>query len=171
MTPEPRIALCPGTYDPVTYGHLDIVERAARLFERVVVAVVQGSVRKRPMFTAEERIAFLRQSVAHLDNVSVEGFSSLVTSYARATGAFVVVKGLRAISDFDYEFQMAQINRHLDPDVETVYLPASAKYSFLSSSGVREVAVWGGKVDDWVPEHVAAALRERTARRGSDVED
>jgi pantetheine-phosphate adenylyltransferase len=168
---EPRVALCPGTYDPVTYGHLDIIERAARVFDRVLVAVVQGSVRKRPMFTAEERIGFVRRSVAHLDNVSVEGFSSLVTSYARQTGALVVVKGLRAISDFDYEFQMAQINRHLDPGVETVYLPASAKYSFLSSSGVREVATWGGKVDDWVPEHVAAALRERTGPHGTDAEE
>jgi pantetheine-phosphate adenylyltransferase len=171
VSTPPRIALCPGTYDPVTYGHLDIIERAARVFDRVLVGVVQGSVKKRPMFTAEERIAMVRRSVAHLGNVDVDGFRTLVTSYARESGALVVVKGLRAISDFDYEFQMAQINRHLDPDVETVYLPASARFSFLSSSGVREVATWGGRVDDWVPEHVATALKERAGRRGSDGED
>lgn len=159
-----RLALCPGTYDPVTFGHLDIIERAARIFDAVIVSIVQGSDRKRPMFTVDERIAMVRQGVAHLDNVSVKSFHTLVTSHARETGALVLVKGLRAISDFDYEFQMAQINKHLDPDIETVYLPASAKYSFISSSGVREVAVWGGRVDDWVPPHVATALRERANR-------
>jgi pantetheine-phosphate adenylyltransferase len=161
---SPRLALCPGTYDPVTYGHLDIIERAARIFDQVIVSVVQGSVKKRPMFTEQERIALVQESVAHLGNVSVQSFHTLVTKHAREVGALVVVKGLRAISDFDYEFQMAQINKHLDPDIETVYLPASAKYSFISSSGVREVAVFGGRVDDWVPGHVAAALRERAKR-------
>jgi pantetheine-phosphate adenylyltransferase len=166
----PRVAICPGTYDPVTYGHLDIVERAARLFDRVVVSVVEGSVKKRPLFDAEERQSLIRMSVAHLDNVEVQVFNCLVIEHARRVGALVVVKGLRAISDFDYEFQMAQINRHLDREIDTVYLPASAHWSFLSSSGVREVAAWGGSVDDWVPPHVAAALRDRahrTARTGS----
>ena len=160
-----RIAMCPGTYDPVTFGHLDIVERAARIFDTVYVSVVQGSARKRPMFTAQERIAFVERSVEHLDNVLVRGFNSLVTEHARELGALVVVKGLRAISDFDYEFQMAQINRHLGAEIETVYIPASSRFSFLSSSGVREVAAWGGSVDDWVPAHVAEALRERSAER------
>jgi pantetheine-phosphate adenylyltransferase len=159
--PETRVALCPGTYDPVTYGHLDIVERAARIFDEVVVAVVEGSHRKAPMFTAAERIEFVRLSIGHLDNVQVHGFNSLVTEHARRIGALVVVKGLRAISDFDYEFQMAQINKHLDPEVETVYLPALPRFSFLSSSVVREVAAWGGDVDKWVPPHVAEALRAR----------
>jgi pantetheine-phosphate adenylyltransferase len=162
-----RIALCPGTYDPVTYGHLDIIERAARVFDEVVVAVLEGSHRKTPMFSAEERIGFVRQSVGYLDNVQVHGFNSLVTEHARRLGALVVVKGLRAISDFDYEFQMAQINKHLDPGVETVYLPASPRYSFLSSSGVREVAAWGGPVDDWVPPHVAEAFRARREGRSA----
>jgi pantetheine-phosphate adenylyltransferase len=166
-----RVALCPGTYDPVTYGHLDIIERAARIFDEVVVAVTEGSYRKVPLFSAEERKDFLRTSVAdlNLDNVQVQGFKSLVTEYARQLGALVVVKGLRAISDFDYEFQMAQINRHLDPEVETVYLPASPSYSFLSSSGVREVAAWGGSVDDWVPPHVAEAFRARREGAPSSV--
>ncbi len=162
---HPRIAICPGTYDPVTLGHLDIIERAAGLFDEVVVSVVTGSVRKRPMFDAEERLAFLESSVAHLDNVRVEGFNCLVTEHARSVGASVVVKGLRAISDFDYEFQMAQINRHLAAEIETVYLPASPQFSFISSSGVREVATWGGPVDDWVPAQVATALRERSRLR------
>jgi len=156
-----RIAVCPGTYDPVTYGHIDIIARAATLFDEVVVAVTTGSFKKRPMFDADERIAFVRSSVAHLENVRVEGFDSLITEYAQSLGASAMVKGLRAISDFDYEFQMAQLNRHLAADVETVYLPASPKYSFVSSSGVREVAAWGGSVDDWVPAHVAEALRAR----------
>ena len=163
---SPRVAVCPGTYDPITLGHVDIIERASRIFDTVIVSVVEGSTRKTTMFSAEERIALARESVRHLDNVSVEGFNTLVTRHARDAGALVVVKGLRAISDFDYEFQMAQLNKHLDPEVETVYLPASAKYSFLSSSGVREVALWGGRVVDWVPDHVAAALRERANRTG-----
>lgn len=156
-----RVALCPGTYDPITLGHVDIIERAARLFGEVVVSVVASSVRKSTLFGPEERIALARESVAHLENVRVAGFDTLVTEHARAVGASVVVKGLRAISDFDYEFQMAQINRHLAGEIETVYLPASPQFSFLSSSGVREVATWGGPVDDWVPPPVAVALRRR----------
>jgi pantetheine-phosphate adenylyltransferase len=162
-----RIAVCPGTYDPVTNGHVDIIERAARLFDELVVSVTTGSEKKLPLFDAEERIAMVEQSVAHLDNVRVEGFNSLIIEHARDLGASVLVKGLRAISDFDYEFQMAQLNRHLAAEIETVYLPASSRYSFISSSGVREVAAWGGAVDDWVPVHVAHALRARH-RRGPD---
>jgi pantetheine-phosphate adenylyltransferase len=156
-----RVAICPGTYDPVTYGHLDIVERASRIFDEVIVSVTDGSFKKRPMFTTPERISFVRDGVRHLDNVRVEGFNTLVTEHARAVGACAMVKGLRAISDFDYEFQMAQINKHLAAEIETVYLPASPRFSFISSSGVREVAAWGGAVDAWVPPHVALALRER----------
>lgn len=156
-----RIAICPGTYDPVTFGHIDIIARAATLFAEVVVCVTAGSVKKTPLFTAEERIDFVARSVTHLPNVRVEGFNSLVTQHARDIGASVMVKGLRAISDFDYEFQMAQLNRHLAAEIETVYLPASPEFSFVSSSGVREVAAWGGSVDDWVPPFVAEALRVR----------
>lgn len=163
-TDSPRLALCPGTYDPITFGHLDIIERAARIFDRVIVSIVQGSDRKHPMFSVDERIALVSEAVAHLPTVSVRSFHMLVTAHAREAGAVALVKGLRAISDFDYEFQMAQINKDLDPDIETVYLPASAKYSFISSSGVREVAVWGGRVDHWVPAHVAEALRKRAVR-------
>jgi pantetheine-phosphate adenylyltransferase len=153
--------MCPGTYDPVTYGHIDVIERASRLFDLVVVSVVIGSRKKTPMFSGEERIAFVRESVTHLDNVEVQGFNVLVVEHAREIGACAIVKGLRAISDFDYEFQMAQINRHLASEIDTVYLPASSRFSFLSSSGIREIADWGGAVEDWVPPHVAEALRER----------
>lgn len=164
-----RIGVCPGTYDPVTFGHIDIIERASRLLDELVVSVTTGSVKKEPLFDAEERIAFVEQSVVHLDNVRVEGFNSLITEHARDLGASVLVKGLRAISDFDYEFQMAQLNRHLAAEIETVYLPASPQYSFVSSSGVREIAAWGGAVDDWVPPHVAQALRARHRRGPSPV--
>ena len=158
---EPTLAICPGTYDPITYGHVDIVERAAGLFSELIVCVTTGSFKKQPLFDAETRIALVQEAVAHLTNVRVAGFNTLITEFARGVGASVMVKGLRAISDFDYEFQMAQLNRQLAPEVETVYLPASPQFSFISSSGVREVAAWGGAVDDWVPPHVAAALRAR----------
>ncbi len=158
-------AVCPGTYDPVTNGHLDVIRRASGLFEQVVVCVTAGSVKKSPLFSAEERIAMVEESVRDIANVRVTGFNSLITEFARGLGASVLVKGLRAISDFDYEFQMAQLNRHLAAEVETVYLPASTHYSFVSSSGVREVAAWGGAVDDWVPAHVAEALRARFGGR------
>jgi pantetheine-phosphate adenylyltransferase len=162
-----RAALCPGTYDPVTLGHLDIVERAAVLFDQLIVGVAMASTRKEPMFSAADRVEFVRESVAHLDNVRVEGFNTLVTEFARRCGARALVKGIRAISDFDHEFQMAQINKRLAPEIETVYLPASAKFSFLSSSGVREIAAWGGPVESWVPPHVAVALAERFGAPGS----
>ncbi len=159
-----RLAICPGTYDPVTLGHVDIIERASRLFDTLIVSVTDGSFKKRPIFSTAERIAFVEESVAHLENVEVRPLGDLVVRHAQDAGALAMVKGLRAISDFDYEFQMAQINKHLAEDIETIYLPASAKYSFISSGGVREVAAWGGPVDDWVPPHVAAALRERMQR-------
>jgi pantetheine-phosphate adenylyltransferase len=161
-----RLAICPGTYDPITLGHLDVIERAAILFDRVIVGVSEGSRKKEPWFDGPERIDLATEAVAHLPNVTVEGFNALVVEFARQSGAVAIVKGLRAISDFDYEFQMAQFNKHLAADIETVYLPASAQYSFLSSSGIREVAAWGGNVDAWVPRHVATALSERRALSG-----
>jgi len=166
MPMSDRLAICPGTYDPITLGHVDVIERAAKLFDRVIVGVTESSRKKEPWFDGQQRIALAAQAVEHVPNVSVEGFNCLVTQFAQQSGAVAVVKGLRAISDFDYEFQMAQFNKHLAADIETVYLPASAQYSFLSSSGVREVAAWGGRVDAWVPHHVATALSERRALSG-----
>lgn len=164
MSTQGRTAMCPGTYDPVTYGHLDVVERAARLFDTVVISVAEGSTKKQPLFTAEERKALLRKSVEHLENVEVHGFRRLVTDHAREVGAVAIVKGVRTAADFDYENQMAQFNRHLAHEIETVFLPASPEWAFLSSSGVREAAAWGASVDGWVPPHVADALRDRIGR-------
>lgn len=154
-------AVCPGTYDPVTEGHLDIIRRAAVLFEQVIVGVVTHSPRKDTLFSAEERIALLEESLDGSDNIKVEIFDILLVDFAHKWGARALVKGLRAISDFEYEFQMAQLNRKLAPDLETVYLMASPEYSFLSSSGVKEIAKYGGKVDDLVPPAVAARLAAR----------
>ena len=162
-----RIAVCPGTYDPVTNGHLDIIGRAARVFDRVVVGVVNQPVRKQTtLFSAEERKAFIEDAVARngIDNVEVTVFSNLLVELAREQGAGAIVKGLRAISDFEYEFEMNQLNRKLAPDIESVYIIASPDYSFLSSTGVKEMATFGGDVSDLVPAGVAAALAERLKR-------
>jgi len=162
-----RVAICPGTYDPVTNGHLDIIGRAARVFDRVVVGVVNQPVRKQEtLFTAEERKGFIDQALAAngVDNVDVVVFSNLVVELAREHGAGAMVKGLRAISDFEYEFEMNQLNRKLAPDIESVYIIASPDYSFLSSTGVKEMATFGGDVSDLVPAGVAAALVERLKR-------
>lgn len=158
------IAVCPGSYDPVTFGHIDIIERAARIFDEVVVAVAVGSTKKSYMFDSDQRMDMVREACSHVPNARVDGFNSLITDYSRSIGATVLVKGLRAISDFDYEFQMAQINKHLSPDIETVYLAASANFSFISSSGVREIAVWGGNVESWVPANVVEAFARRLAK-------
>jgi pantetheine-phosphate adenylyltransferase len=159
------VAICPGSYDPVTYGHLDIIERAARVFDLVVVGVVNQPVRK-PMtlFTAAERRDFLLQATEKLDNVKVDVFDTLLVDFARKHGAGALVKGLRAISDFEYEFEMNQLNRKQAPEIESIYLMASPQYSFLSSSGVKELATFGGEVDDLVPAAVAARLKEELQR-------
>jgi pantetheine-phosphate adenylyltransferase len=162
-----RVAICPGTYDPVTNGHLDIIGRAARVFDRIVVGVVNQPVRKQTtVFTAEERKAFLEQALSAngVDNVEVSVFSTLLVDLAREHGADAIVKGLRAISDFEYEFEMAQLNRKLAPELESIYIIASPSYSFLSSTGVKEMATFGADVSDLVPAGVAEALGERLRR-------
>ncbi|HXV34724.1 MAG TPA: pantetheine-phosphate adenylyltransferase [Gaiellaceae bacterium] len=157
---DPVTCICPGSYDPVTNGHLDIIRRAAGIFERVIVGVVRDPQHKSTMFSVDERVAFLREALADLENVEVEVFSDLVVEFARRFGARTMVKGLRAISDFEWEFQMHHLNRNLAPEVETMYLMSSPQYSFLSSSGVKEVASFGGNVDDLVPAPVARRFRE-----------
>jgi pantetheine-phosphate adenylyltransferase len=165
MAPANRIAICPGSYDPVTNGHLDVIGRACALFETVIVAVVNLPIRKgQTLFTAEERVAFVTNATKDLGNVSVEPFSTLVVDFAHLRGAMAIVKGLRAISDYEYEFEMHQLNRRQAPDIESVYLMASPKYSFLRSSGVKELATFGGNVEDLVPDEVAVALKERLGR-------
>jgi pantetheine-phosphate adenylyltransferase len=162
---RPHIAVCPGSYDPITNGHIDVISRAAETFDEIIVAVVNASVRKdRALFSAEERVRFIEQATSHLSNVRVDTFDVLITEYARRVGASAIVKGLRAISDFEYELEMNQLNRHLARDIESVYLMASPQYSFLSSSGVKEIATFGGNVSDLVPEEVARRLKEALAR-------
>ena len=153
-------AICPGSYDPVTNGHVDVIARAAGIFDRVVIGVVGSPLHKEPMFTIEERVEFLRAALAHLDNVEIDVFRELVVDFAKRWQAKAIVKGLRVISDFEWEFQMNQLNRHLAPEVETVYVMASPQVSFVSSSGVKEIAAFGGDVSKLVPEPVAERFKQ-----------
>jgi pantetheine-phosphate adenylyltransferase len=166
MTPsEKSIVVCPGSYDPITNGHLDVIRRAANLYDEVVVAVVNRSVRKHEaLFGIEERLGFIERALAGVEGVRAEPFSTLVVEFARRVGAKAIIKGLRAISDFEYELEMNQLNRRQDPEVESVYLMASPQYSFLSSSGVKELATFGGMIDDLVPDEVARRLQEELRR-------
>jgi pantetheine-phosphate adenylyltransferase len=154
-------AICPGSYDPVTFGHVDVITRAADIFDRVVIGVVGNPRHKAPLFALEERVAFLKEALAGLENVEVDVFSELVVDFARRWNAKAIVKGLRVISDFEWEFQMNQLNRTLAPEVETVYVMASPQVSFVSSSGVKEIAAFGGKVDELVPDTVARRLADK----------
>jgi len=158
-----RIAVYPGTFDPVTNGHVDLVERAARLFDRLVVGVAE-SPSKSPALPLSQRVALAGQALAHLPNVEVRGFDSLLAHFVAELGAGVLVRGLRAVSDFEYEFQLASMNRHLIPEVETLFLTPSEKYSFISSSLVREIARLGGDVSGFVPPAVAVALQAQWQR-------
>jgi pantetheine-phosphate adenylyltransferase len=163
--PQKSIAVVPGSYDPITNGHLDVIRRTAGLYDEVVVGVVNRSVRKsESLFGIEERMRFIEHAIAGLQRVRAEPFSNLVVEFARSVGAKAIVKGLRAISDFEYELEMNQLNRRQDPEIESVYLMASPQYSFLSSSGVKELATFGGRIDDLVPEEVARRLQEELRR-------
>jgi pantetheine-phosphate adenylyltransferase len=165
MTVEKSTAVCPGSYDPITNGHLDVIQRAAALYDEVVVAVVNRSVRKdKTLFGIEERMSFIEHAISGLEGVRAQPFNTLVVEFARSVGAKAIVKGLRAISDFEYEFEMNQLNRRQDPEIESVYLMASPQYSFLSSSGVKELATFGGIIDDLVPAEVARRLQEELRR-------
>ncbi len=159
------IAIYPGTFDPVTHGHTDLIERAARLFDRVIVGVsANPAPSKRPAFTMDERLEFIRTALGALPNVEVEAFDTLLVDFVRERGAQVIMRGLRAVSDFEYEFQLASMNRQLHPGVETVFLTPSEQYAFISSSLVREVAALGGDVSRFVHPDVAAALAKRVRR-------
>jgi pantetheine-phosphate adenylyltransferase len=165
MAPDNRTAVCPGSYDPVTNGHLDIISRASAMYDKLIVAVVNLPTRKGgTLFTIDERVEFIRHATERLGNVEVEPFSVLTVDFARSHGAKTIIRGLRAISDFEYELELDQLNRHQAPDIESVYLMASAKYSFIRSSGVKELATFGGRVEELVPAEVAVALQERIAR-------
>jgi pantetheine-phosphate adenylyltransferase len=166
-------AIYPGTYDPVTNGHVDVIVRAARIFDRVVVGVVDNPHHKRPMFPVPERVEFVKQALEGVDNVDVDVFKELVVDFARRWDAKVIVKGLRVVSDFEWEFQMNQLNRTLAPEIETVYVMASPQVSFVSSSGVKEIASFGGNVEELVPKQVAARLKQMfpNGRGGAPVSD
>lgn len=156
------IAVYPGTFDPITSGHVDIIERGARLFDSVVVAVAENP-GKHPLFTLEERIALAQASLAHVPNVRVQGFTGLLVGFVQSLGAEVILRGLRAVSDFEYEFQLASMNRRLDARVETVFLTPAEQFGFISSSLVREIARLHGPVADFVPPVVAEALQRKFA--------
>lgn len=155
-----RTVICPGSFDPVTLGHIDIISRAAKMFDKVIVAVLIN-MDKVPCFTIEERIEFIKESVAHIPNVEVVGFSGLLADYAKQRNATAVVKGLRAVSDFEYEFQMALTNKELNPELETVFLTTEAKFMYLSSSMVRQVASWGGDISNSVPKCIHDKIKMR----------
>ena len=157
--------MCPGTYDPVTFGHLDIISRAARVFDSVVVGGRQqaGAQGRRPLFDADERVEFIDAEVAKLENVQVKSFDNLLVEFARENGATAIVKGLRAISDFEYEFEMNQLNRTMDPEIESIYLMSSPQFSFLSSSGVKELAMFGGDLSRTRPGSRGRALEGRAS--------
>jgi pantetheine-phosphate adenylyltransferase len=153
-------ALCPGSFDPPTNGHIDVIERTSRHFERVIVAVIANP-SKQSLFSLEERKNMLGEALAHLNNVSIDSFDGLLVDFARRSDVSVVVKGLRAVSDFEYELQMAEMNAALAPGLDTMFVTAKPAWAFLSSSLVKEVARFGGPVEGLVPEAVATALKER----------
>ena len=158
-------AVVPGSYDPVTFGHLDIIGRSANVFDNVIVGVVNQPVRKKTtVFSAEERCAFIEAEVAEYVNVQVKPFDTLLVDFAREHGAKAIVKGLRAISDFEYEFEMNQLNRKMAPEIESMYMMAAPEFSFLSSSGVKELAMFGGDLSGLVPDPVAQRLQEELKR-------
>lgn len=169
-----RRAIYPGSFDPITYGHLDVVERAGRLFDEVILAVYTGGEKPGGLFSPRERVDLARESIAALDartgveNIVVETFAGLTVEYARAKGATTIVRGLRAVSDFEYEFKLAHMNHHLAPEIEVVCLMTSSRHSFISSSLIREVAALGGDVAGLVPDNVRRALQRKFAAEGDD---
>ncbi|MFN0150060.1 MAG: pantetheine-phosphate adenylyltransferase [bacterium] len=160
MATRERLALYPGTFDPITFGHLDLVQRSVKIFDRVLVGVAQGH-HKSALFSLEERIEMMRECCAEIPQVEVAGFSGLLVDFARETGAAVIVRGLRAISDFEYEFQMALMNRKIDANCEVVFLMPSEQWSYLNSSVVKEIARLGGRIDQFAPASVVKRVREK----------
>jgi len=157
---SPIVAINPGTFDPVTLGHVDVIKRAAAIFDRVVVGVVRDPHHKQTTFTVEERVSFVEHALADVSNVVVDVFSELVVDFARKHGSRTMVKGLRVIADFEWEFQMNRLNHRLAPEIETMYVMSSPEFAFVSSSGVKEIATFGGNVEGLVTDEVAARFRE-----------
>ena len=155
-----KTVLYPGTFDPVTNGHLDVLERASKMFDHVIISIAENT-EKSPTFSSEERTQLVKENIARLNNVSVETFDGLLVEHARRRGACAVVRGLRAVSDFEYEFQMAQMNRHLDSEIETIFLMPNEKYFFTSSQLIKQVHSYGGDSTELVPPNVHRALMEQ----------
>jgi pantetheine-phosphate adenylyltransferase len=155
-----KICICPGSFDPITNGHVDIIERAAKMFDKVIVAVLINK-SKVPVFTLEERILFLKKVFKGRPNIEIDSFSGLLVDFAKNKGAKVIIKGLRALSDFEYEFQMALLNKNLSPDIETMFMMTNINYSYLSSSAVRELAKLGGDIEGLVPESIKDIVLEK----------
>lgn len=160
---EKKLAICPGSFDPITNGHLDIIRRGAKIFDEVIVVVFNNSAKK-PLFTAEERAELIRESVKNIPNVKVDISDGLLVEYAKKNNADAILRGLRAVSDFEYEMQITSMNKRLEPNIETFFMMTNTQYSYLSSSIVKEVARYNGNIDDLVPEVVAQALKEKFKR-------
>ncbi|MGI6484960.1 MAG: pantetheine-phosphate adenylyltransferase [Tepidanaerobacteraceae bacterium] len=163
-----QIGIYPGSFDPITYGHLDIIERSAKLFDKLIVAVLSNP-QKEPLFSIDERMKMIEDSVSHIQNVEVDSFNGLLIEFAMLKKARVIVKGLRAVSDFEYELQMALMNKKLNENIETIFIMTNSKYSYLSSSIVKEVARLGGCVGDLVPPVVGITLREKFANLNNNL--
>jgi pantetheine-phosphate adenylyltransferase len=159
-----RTAIYPGSFDPLTNGHLDVIERAAKLFDRVIVTVAKND-QKRPLFSLKERVALVSAGIKDMPTVEVDSFSNLLVDYAESRGAQAIVRGLRAVSDFEFEFQLALMNRKLNEKIETIFMMPKGSYTFLSSRIVKEIARLGGDVSSFVPAHVEAALKRKLGRR------
>lgn len=158
-----KIAIYPGSFDPVTKGHLDIIERSAKMVDVLIVAVLNNN-SKSPLFSVEERANMLVEVTKHIENVKIDSFRGLLVDYARRCNASIIIRGLRAVTDFEYELQMSQTNRIMDNEVDTIFLTTSLEYAYLSSSTVKEVAIYGGNVDKFVPEYVAGKIKEKVQK-------
>lgn len=158
-----KIAIYPGSFDPVTKGHLDIIERSAKMVDVLIVAILNNN-SKSPLFSVEERANMLEEVTKHIKNVRVDSFRGLLVDYARKCNASIIIRGLRAVTDFEYELQMSQTNRIMDNEVDTIFLTTSLEYAYLSSSTVKEVAIYGGNVDNFVPEYVAGKIEEKVQK-------
>lgn len=158
-----RTAVCPGSFDPITNGHLDIITRASQVYDKVIVAVIKNN-SKTPLFTVEERVDFIKRVTAHIPNVEVDFFNGMLVDYVKRAGSNVIIKGLRAISDFEYEFQMALANKQIDPEIETLFMMTDAQYSYLSSSIVKEMAYVGAELSGLVPDEIINDIKNKFRR-------
>jgi len=165
-----KIGVYPGSFDPVTNGHLDIIERASKIFDKLIVAVLVNP-NKTPVFDIEERVELLKETTEHLPNVEIKAFKGLLIDFMKQENAKVIVKGLRAVSDFEYEFQMALLNKKLEPSIETIFMMTNSKYSYLSSSMVKEVARFGGCIEDLVPEKIAKKVMKKLNKKYAETEE